>query len=142
VGGVGDLLIGTRMALTDGTVVRAGGRVVKNVAGYDLDKLFVGSLGTLGVIVEATLKVLPSPAATDGVVARFADAPRAFAAAAALVRAASRPAAPVATPGARRGWRRVIAARGDAPSVRPASRHAEREALGPGGEHPPLTRAL
>ena len=58
-GGVRDLLIGTRMALTDGTVVRAGGRVVKNVAGYDLDKLFVGSLGTLGVIVEATLKVLP-----------------------------------------------------------------------------------
>jgi len=141
-GGVRDLLIGTRMALTDGTVVRAGGRVVKNVAGYDLDKLFVGSLGTLGVIVEATLKVLPSPAATDGVVARFADAPRAFAAAAALVRAASRPAALVVTRGERGGWRLVIAARGDAHSVRRAISDAERESLARGGEVGPLTNEL
>ena len=141
-GGVRDLLIGTRMALTDGTVVRAGGRVVKNVAGYDLDKLFVGSLGTLGVIVEATLKVLPSPAATDGVVARFADAPRAFAAAAALVRAASRPAALVVTRGERGGWRLVIAARGDAHSVRRAISDAERESLARGGEIAPLTNEL
>src|SRR5712691_7782815 len=51
-GSVRDLLIGTRLALADGTLARAGGRVVKNVAGYDLDKLVVGSLGTLGVIVE------------------------------------------------------------------------------------------
>jgi len=89
-GGVRDLLIGTRVALADGTVARAGGRVVKNVAGYDLDKLLVGSFGTLGVIVEATIKVLPVPVASDGVVARFARSSDAFAAADAIVRGPSR----------------------------------------------------
>src|SRR4029077_4362175 len=88
-GGVRDLLIGTRIALVDGTVARAGGRVVKNVAGYDLDKLIVGSFGTLGVIVEATFKILPLPAASDGLVARFARAADAFAAANAVVRGAA-----------------------------------------------------
>jgi glycolate oxidase FAD binding subunit len=141
-GGVRDLLIGTRAALTDGTVVRAGGRVVKNVAGYDLDKLFVGSLGTLGVIVEATFKVLPLPAATDGVIARFADGPRAFATAAALVRAASRPAALVVARGERGGWRLAIAARGDARSVGRAMADAERETLARGGELAALTNEL
>ena len=63
-GGVRDLLLGVRAALPDGTIARAGGRVVKNVAGYDLNKLFVGSLGTLGVIVEATFKILPIPPVT------------------------------------------------------------------------------
>src|SRR5207248_8713137 len=70
-GGIRDLLIGTRTALADGTVARAGGRDVKNVAGFDLDKILVGTLGTLGVIVEATLKVLRRPGAGDGLVARF-----------------------------------------------------------------------
>jgi glycolate oxidase FAD binding subunit len=87
-GAVRDLLIGTRTALADGTVALAGGRVVKNVAGYDLDKLLVGSFGTLGVIVEATLKVLPVPVASDGLVARFARSTDAFAAANAVVRGA------------------------------------------------------
>src|SRR5207253_1723761 len=45
-----DLVIGTRVANPDGTVTHAGGRVVKNVAGYDLNKLYIGSLGTLGII--------------------------------------------------------------------------------------------
>src|SRR5437879_6903321 len=78
-GGVRDLLIGTRTALADGTVARAGGRVVKNVAGYDLDKLLVGSLGTLGVIVEATFKVLPLPETSDGLVAGVGRSAAAFA---------------------------------------------------------------
>lgn len=56
-----DLLIGVTVVTADGTIVRGGGKVVKNVAGYDLPKLFVGSYGTLGVIVEATVKLRPLP---------------------------------------------------------------------------------
>jgi glycolate dehydrogenase FAD-binding subunit len=63
-GKVRDLLIGLGVILADGTKVRGGGRVVKNVAGYDLPKLFTGSFGTLGVIVEATFKVRPRPGPT------------------------------------------------------------------------------
>ncbi|MCA2221583.1 FAD-binding oxidoreductase [Nonomuraea aurantiaca] len=57
-----DLLIGITVVLPDGTVARSGGRVVKNVAGYDLGKLFTGSYGTLGVIAEATFRLHPLPA--------------------------------------------------------------------------------
>ncbi|MCF7765759.1 MAG: FAD-binding oxidoreductase [Verrucomicrobia bacterium] len=56
-----DHLIGIKVALADGRVIKAGGRVVKNVAGYDLCKLFVGSRRTLGIIVEATFKLRPIP---------------------------------------------------------------------------------
>jgi glycolate dehydrogenase FAD-binding subunit len=56
-----DLLIGVTVVTADGSIVRGGGRVVKNVAGYDLPKLFIGSFGTLGVVVEATLKLRPRP---------------------------------------------------------------------------------
>ena len=56
-----DLLIGVTVVTAEGAVVRGGGKVVKNVAGYDLPKLFVGSYGTLGVIVEATVKLRPLP---------------------------------------------------------------------------------
>ena len=59
-----DWLIGIKVVHADGTVTKAGGRVVKNVTGYDLNKLYVGSLGTLGVIVEATFKVGPMPHTT------------------------------------------------------------------------------
>jgi glycolate oxidase FAD binding subunit len=62
-GTVRDLIIGITVVLADGTVARAGGRVVKNVAGYDLSKLFCGSLGTLGLIAEATFRLHPRPAA-------------------------------------------------------------------------------
>jgi glycolate oxidase FAD binding subunit len=58
-----DLVIGSTIALTDGTLAKAGGMVVKNVTGYDMSKLYVGSLGTLGVIVRANVKALPRPAA-------------------------------------------------------------------------------
>lgn len=58
-GGVRDQIIGVRVALADGTIARGGGKVVKNVAGYDLPKLYTGSLGTLGVIVAATFRLYP-----------------------------------------------------------------------------------
>jgi len=54
-----DFTIGMRVVTADGRMTKAGGRVVKNVAGFDLCKLYIGSFGTLGVIVEATLKVFP-----------------------------------------------------------------------------------
>lgn len=63
-GGVRDQIIGVRVALMDGTVAQGGGKVVKNVAGYDLPKLFTASLGTLGVVVSAMFRLYPLPAAT------------------------------------------------------------------------------
>jgi glycolate oxidase FAD binding subunit len=56
-----DLLIGATLALADGTLAKSGGMVVKNVTGYDMGKLYVGSHGTLGVIVRTNFKVLPAP---------------------------------------------------------------------------------
>jgi glycolate oxidase FAD binding subunit len=58
-GAVRDLVIGTKVALPSGEQIKAGGKVVKNVAGYDMCKLFVGSLGTLGIITEVTVRVAP-----------------------------------------------------------------------------------
>lgn len=70
-GSARDLVIGMYIALTNGSVVKGGGQVVKNVAGYDLPKLFIGSLGTLGVMTEATFKVVPLPKETGTLVASF-----------------------------------------------------------------------
>jgi glycolate oxidase FAD binding subunit len=63
-GSLRDLVIGITVALPDGTLARSGGRVVKNVAGYDLAKLFTGALGTLGVIVQAIFRLHPLPRET------------------------------------------------------------------------------
>lgn len=60
-GRVRDYLIGSTIVLADGTIARAGGMVVKNVAGYDMSRLYVGSFGTLGVLVQANLKTIPRP---------------------------------------------------------------------------------
>ncbi len=79
-----DLLIGVRLATTDGRLVKAGGSVVKNVAGYDLGKLVSGSFGSLAVIVAATFKLLPVPQGSATLVALFADREAASAAVAAL----------------------------------------------------------
>ncbi|MFN8660589.1 MAG: FAD-binding oxidoreductase [Thermomicrobiales bacterium] len=76
-----DLLIGIAVAHPSGTVTKAGGMVVKNVTGYDMPRLYHGSLGTLGVITSANFKVLPRPRAESTFVARFASAEETFAAA-------------------------------------------------------------
>ena len=68
-----DLLIGVTMALTDGRIIKAGGHVVKNVAGYDLGKLASGSFGTFAAIVDATFKLLPIPQASATVDASYDD---------------------------------------------------------------------
>jgi glycolate oxidase subunit GlcD len=62
-------VIGMRAVLADGRQIKAGGNVVKNVAGYDLCKLFTGSYGTLGIITELTFKLRPSPAETRTIIA-------------------------------------------------------------------------
>jgi glycolate oxidase FAD binding subunit len=60
-GSLRDLVIGMTLFLADGTIARSGGRVVKNVAGYDLCKLLTGTLGTLAIITEATFRLHPLP---------------------------------------------------------------------------------
>lgn len=60
-GSLRDLIIGIAVVLPDGTIAKSGGKVVKNVAGYDLQKLFTGALGTLGVIVQAIFRLHPLP---------------------------------------------------------------------------------
>ncbi|MEK3796724.1 FAD-binding oxidoreductase [Peribacillus sp. FSL H8-0477] len=58
-GSARDVVIGMRLVYPDGSLIRAGGKVVKNVAGYDMNKLFIGSMGTLAVVSEITLKLRP-----------------------------------------------------------------------------------
>ena len=66
-----DWLIGIGVVAADGTESKAGGRVVKNVTGYDLNKLYTGSLGTLGIIVEASFKLSPAPLYSTALIASF-----------------------------------------------------------------------
>jgi glycolate oxidase FAD binding subunit len=68
-----DLVIGVRLATTDGVLSKAGGKVVKNVAGYDLGKLVTGSFGSLAAIVSATFKLSPLPAASKTIVVEAPD---------------------------------------------------------------------
>ena len=79
-----DLVVGITVVLSDGTVARSGGKVIKNVAGYDLGKLFAGSSGTLGLIARLAVRLHPAPPATATAVASGDDPARLAAAAAAL----------------------------------------------------------
>jgi glycolate oxidase FAD binding subunit len=74
-GSLRDLIIGMTIVLADGTIAKSGGKVVKNVAGYDLHKLMTGAFGTLGVIAEVTFRLHPLPAQTRmwGVTSRDPD---------------------------------------------------------------------
>ena len=80
-GGVRDLVVGVTVVLSDGTIAKSGGKVIKNVAGYDLAKLFAGSFGTLGLIARVALRLHPAPVHTATVTAA-SDDPAALAAAA------------------------------------------------------------
>jgi glycolate oxidase FAD binding subunit len=85
-GGVRDLIVGITIALSDGSLAKAGGRVIKNVAGYDLAKLFAGSFGTLGLAVSVAMRLHPRPGETATAWGRSADPGVLAGAAAALAR--------------------------------------------------------
>jgi glycolate oxidase FAD binding subunit len=72
-GGVRDLVVGMSVVLSDGTVAKSGGKVIKNVAGYDLAKLFAGSFGTLGLIASVSVRLHPLPERTATVCHRSDD---------------------------------------------------------------------
>jgi glycolate oxidase FAD binding subunit len=84
-GTIRDLIIGMTVVLHDGTVAKAGGKVVKNVAGYDLSKLFTGSLGTLGLIANANFRLHPRPGAARTMAVEVTEPQQAQAAAQAIV---------------------------------------------------------
>jgi glycolate oxidase FAD binding subunit len=72
-GGVRDLVVGVKVALADGTLAKSGGKVIKNVAGYDLPKLFAGSYGTIGAITELSVRLHPLPPHTCTAAGHSAD---------------------------------------------------------------------
>jgi glycolate oxidase FAD binding subunit len=86
-GGPRDLVLGVRVALADGSVVKSGGKVIKNVAGYDLGKLMTGAYGTLGAIVEVAVRLHPRPESTATAAGGTTDAATLAAAALELARA-------------------------------------------------------
>jgi glycolate oxidase FAD binding subunit len=92
-GALRDQVIGVTVALADGTLAKSGGKVVKNVAGYDLPKLMTGALGTLGLIAEANFRLYPLPQATRDLRVDLADAALAGRALLALLDAPLAPAA-------------------------------------------------
>ncbi|MBI2874297.1 MAG: FAD-binding protein [Firmicutes bacterium] len=92
-GVTGDYVLGLRAVLAGGTVLRAGGRTVKNVTGYDLRGLLVGSEGTLGIITELTLRLLPKPVARRTFLAVFPSLETSAEAVARIIEAGAVPAA-------------------------------------------------
>ncbi len=76
-GAARDFVLGVRVAGADGTVTKSGGNVVKNVTGFDMPKLHIGALGTLGIILQATFKVLPLPKQDMTLAGAFDDLGRA-----------------------------------------------------------------
>jgi glycolate oxidase FAD binding subunit len=80
-----DMVLGARFVTAEGTLAKTGGKVVKNVAGYDLAKLLIGSLGTLAVLTEVTFKVFPIPPASATLLLGFESLPEALRAAQRIV---------------------------------------------------------
>ena len=114
-GSARDLVVGITVALSDGTVAKAGGKVIKNVAGYDLAKLFTGSFGTLGAILDLSLRLHPLPPATATAIGHSGDPAALAAAAAAAEPRADRAAEPRRALGGR-GRRRARALRRGGPA--------------------------
>lgn len=90
-GGVRDALLGARVALADGTLAKSGGRLVKNVTGYDLHRLWCGSEGSLCVVLEASLRLHPAPRERRALAFACDSLARACAAARALAASPARP---------------------------------------------------
>ena len=88
-----DLIIGVSFVTADGREIKGGGRVVKNVAGYDFPKLLTGSMGTLGIITQMTLKTRPKPGASALVTVSFSEPGELVTAVASLNTSATRPVA-------------------------------------------------
>ena len=86
-----DAVLSLEVVLADGRVIRTGGRNVKDVAGYSLTQLFIGSQGTLGIVTEATLRLLPAPPPKRTLLAFFATVPAAGEAVAAMIAAGIEP---------------------------------------------------
>jgi glycolate oxidase len=82
-----DYVLGMEVALANGSLMRVGGRTIKNVTGYDLTRLMVGSEGTLGIVTEITLRLIPQPEAVRTLVAQFGSAEDALAVVVATARA-------------------------------------------------------
>lgn len=92
-GVTGDYVTALQVVLPDGTIIRTGGKTVKNVTGYDLRSLFTGAEGTLGTITEATLRLLPKPKYTRTALAAFASMDDAASSVAAILTAGITPTA-------------------------------------------------
>ena len=143
-GGVRDLVVGITVVLSDGTIAKAGGKVIKNVAGYDLGKLFAGSFGTLGLI--ASRRGAPAPAARTAPRPRAAraDDPDALARGRRRARrAAARGRLPRRRLARRRRAACSCASAARPPSARPARRRpaARRRARGRPDVEPTTTRS-
>jgi glycolate oxidase FAD binding subunit len=116
-GSARDLTLGVRAVLPSGESVRFGGKVMKNVAGYDMTKLLIGSWGTLGVITEMTFRLLPRPEIEKSLLATFATLEQAGKAVSAILASQLVPSAlELISPA---GWKHVAAAAG-APASAPA----------------------
>jgi glycolate oxidase FAD binding subunit len=124
-----DLVLGVTVVLSDGTVASSGGKVVKNVAGYDLGKLFCGSEGRFGLIARASLRLHPIPAAARTLVAPVADADAAFRAAQLLQRSTLVPSAIDLLWRRRRGSRLAVLFEGSERAVA-SQLHAARDLIG------------
>ena len=110
-------VLGARLMLADGRTVRSGGRLVKNVTGFDLHRLWCGARGTLGVLVEASLRLVPEPAAEAVLVARYESRAEALERAERLRRLAIQPWALVVENRTGPCWRVHLALAGRAEAV-------------------------